>query len=115
MTCDVICIRFKGRKYVLTDNSLESSPIATAKAYAEGKCSYAHLYADGTISRFGKRIGTRDDIEVLGTGKVKIKAGSLWNLPTMADLIGESPDPSWLAGMKKREVDRFYGQDPRHV
>lgn len=27
--------------------------------------SYAHLYEDGTIWRFGEQIGTREDIEVL--------------------------------------------------
>ncbi len=63
-------IRFQGREYLFTGDSLEEGgSITTAEAFSEGTCSYAHLMRDGTVMRFGDSIGHRDEIEVLGDAK----------------------------------------------
>ena len=56
-------IKFQGRDYILTDPDATNSPIATIEQYQNGHTSYAHLYEDGTINRFGTPIGTKADIE----------------------------------------------------
>ncbi len=60
-------IRLQERDFIFPEEDLtEEGPIVTQYDYEHGKCSYAHLYSDGTIMRFHHKIGTREDIEVLG-------------------------------------------------
>lgn len=57
-------IRFQGRPnllLVLPGKKCEG-PICTPKQYSNGLLSFAHLYEDGTIKRFGKVIGKKEDI-----------------------------------------------------
>ena len=56
----MIAIEFEGRPYVLIGRT--EGAITTPEDYRQGQCSYAHLYPDGTIMRFGQAIGTRADI-----------------------------------------------------
>lgn len=66
-------ITFKGRRYVLVGSSLaEGGPIATEQQYRHGRCSFAHLYANGDVNRHGRVIGHRDDITDLGDCEIAI-------------------------------------------
>lgn len=58
-------ILFKGKEYFLIDTNISSKTgaIATKKQYVGGEASYAHLGEDGTVMRYGEKIGTVDDIE----------------------------------------------------
>ena len=61
-------IRFQGRRYLFTGDSLDQGgAITTREAYVHGEVSYAHLMTDGKIRRFGKIIGTWADIKILGS------------------------------------------------
>lgn len=61
-------VRFDGAEYVLTGESLEDGgAIATAEEYVKGLPSFAHLFPDGLVMRYGVQIGTRADVEVLET------------------------------------------------
>lgn len=53
-------IRFQGQKFVLVEGA-----IAYEEDYEEFRPSYAHLFEDGNIKRFGKIIGTKADIEFI--------------------------------------------------
>ena len=66
----VLRIRFQGTDYVLVGTLAEGGPIALEDDFRRGRVSYAHLYADGNISRYATSIGTRADIEVLGEADV---------------------------------------------
>lgn len=57
-------IEFKGKNYVLVGDLVDGA-IATRKQYENFECSYAHLYKDGIIRRFGIPIGTKEDIKVI--------------------------------------------------
>lgn len=59
-------VQFRGVEYVLVGDLEDGGPIALADDYRTGRCSFAHLYPDGHISRFGAAIGTRDDLTDLG-------------------------------------------------
>jgi hypothetical protein len=56
-----------GEIFVLIGDLDSGGPIATVDAYQNFDVSYAHLYPNGAIMRYGKQIGTRDDIELLPT------------------------------------------------
>lgn len=65
-------IVFQDERYIL----VEDGAIATEEQYVHGWCSYAHMYADGTIKRHGEVIGTRADITILGPANdVEIDVG----------------------------------------
>ena len=51
---------FKGKAYLLVGGAL-----TTAWHFRHGRPSFAHLYPDGTIKRYGKQIGTRKDLKFL--------------------------------------------------
>lgn len=58
-------IRFKGRPYLLLQlpgSKVCEGPILTPRQFSKGLLSFAQLYADGTIKRFGKVIGSKEDI-----------------------------------------------------
>ncbi len=58
-------IKFNGLDFILTTPNDSDSPITTIDTYKKGECSYAHYYSagEGTIMRFGDKIGTTKDIE----------------------------------------------------
>lgn len=57
-------LRFKGQEFILIlEAGREGGAITTHELYENFAPSFAHLYPDGTIRRFGKIIGTRQDIE----------------------------------------------------
>ena len=56
-------IKFQGQDFILTSPNDNSSPIVTVEQFQKGHTSYAHLYEDGTIKRFGALVGTKADIE----------------------------------------------------
>jgi hypothetical protein len=87
MKLKVLRIRFQGREFVLTSNMM-SGPIATPEAYADGEASYAHLFKNGEIKRFGELIGTKDDIEVLGPSTVDINNAA-------EGIVNMFTHPSW--------------------
>ena len=70
-------VRFKKRVYVLAGDLATGGAIATRHEYRHGLCSFAYLHADGAIKQYGKQIGTRDDLTVLGTCDIKPAADSL--------------------------------------
>jgi hypothetical protein len=77
-------IRFKGQDYILVDGA-----IATVAAFQVGECSYAHLYEDGTIKRFGEIVGHRKDIEYVGEVDVDV--------PDISEaLFNTISHPSWF-------------------
>lgn len=57
-------IRLHGVIYRLIGTA-EDGAIATDEQYEAGEMSYAHLYPNGEVWRFGQRIGTRKDWEIL--------------------------------------------------
>ena len=74
-------IRFKGREYLFSGNSLdEKGFIATRTQFENGHCSYAHFYPGEGVLRFGEKIGDREDIEILGDAEAGMKPGALLNM-----------------------------------
>lgn len=62
----LIKIKFKGEDYVFVgDSELMNGAIATKEDFESFNPSYAHLYEDGVVRRFGNPIGTKEDIKVL--------------------------------------------------
>ena len=58
-------VLFEGKEYLfLTDDGL-SGPLATPDNYRHCETPYAHVYADGTIIRYGKHLGWRDELREL--------------------------------------------------
>ncbi len=53
-------IRFQDREFVLIEGAL-----TTEQNFIHGRQSYAHLFEDGIIRRFGRDIGRQEDIEFL--------------------------------------------------
>jgi hypothetical protein len=54
-------IKFQGRAYLLIGSKTDGA-IATRHQYANFKDSYAHLFPDGIVRRYGKEIGRAEDI-----------------------------------------------------
>lgn len=96
-------IRFQGKKYLFigTEHDLREGDgaIATKEAFECGECSYAHLMPDGRVMRFLKQIGTREEIELIGSGEAHPRPGAVanvffsdtWNDPAAA--IKKGPQP----------------------
>jgi hypothetical protein len=55
-------ILFKGSRYWM----FSSGAIATPRNFPHPRSSYAHLFPDGSIMRYGEVIGSESDIERLG-------------------------------------------------
>lgn len=63
----VLKIRFQEIEYILVGDSLsDGGAIATQEQFENGKCSFAHLWADGNIVRYGQLIGNVGEIEITG-------------------------------------------------
>jgi hypothetical protein len=60
-------IRFQDQDFLFAGDSLEQGgPITTDEAFGNGTASYAHLFKDGIVRRVGKKLGTVDQIQVIG-------------------------------------------------
>ncbi len=77
-------VRFKGNEYLLIDGC----SITTTEAFSRGECSFAHLFEDGTIKRFGETIGHRSDLVEVGECEVELQ--STW----LDGLLGDT----WIQG-----------------
>lgn len=75
-------ILFQGKEYVLVADSLdEAGAICTREQYENGTTSFAHYYADDRgIKQFGKKIGERSDIQILGDSDVQMTLGGAINV-----------------------------------
>ena len=58
-------ISFQGKEWVLVGTSEHGGAIATKQAFEHGDESYAHLYSNGEIRRYGEVIGSHADITFL--------------------------------------------------
>lgn len=58
-------VSFKGLVLILV--GLDDGPLATKEQYANFLPSFAFLHKNGVISRFGKAIGTAEDLTILGS------------------------------------------------
>ncbi len=75
-------IKFKGKEYILTNNEGPSA-ITTIEAFRGGTVSYAHLYEDGYVIRYGMVIGTEKDIERIGEVEINsLEPEATFNLLT---------------------------------
>lgn len=82
----MIKVKFQSNEYYLI-TGLVDSPIATKEAYENGTASYAHLFPNGQIKRFGEVIGNKKDLEILEEVEdLQPKSFAMANIFT---------DPSW--------------------
>lgn len=58
-------IEFQGCHYLLIGTLNDGGAISTPEQYANFEPSYAHLNADSRVMRYGRQIGTRDEIQIL--------------------------------------------------
>lgn len=76
-------IVFEGKDFILVDGA-----ITTKERFENGTVSFGHLYVDGTIKRFNKVIGTKDDITFTNQ---YIEASSSFDFNRFLDgIFGES-------------------------
>lgn len=62
-------VRFHEEEYLLVNGAL-----TTADAFSKGEASFAHVYRDGVVRRYGEEIGRVEEIEVLREApKMKIE------------------------------------------
>ena len=59
-------VRLHGETYIFIGDPGIDGAIAKPEEYAHGRPSYAHLYEDGRVRRFGEVIATTEDLEWLG-------------------------------------------------
>lgn len=72
-------IKFKGQEFILVGE--RDGAIATKYQYQHGLCSYAHLYPNGEINRYGQVIGTIKDIEFGEEVEVEMVDDAWDNMP----------------------------------
>lgn len=65
-------VRFQNKEYVLSGTLENGGPIATPEQMRTFSPSFAHLFSSGKIMRHGGQIGTRDDLEVIGTDDTEV-------------------------------------------
>lgn len=77
-------IKFKGEEYLFGGDSLdEDGFIAKREDYEKGIVSYAHYFPDRGVLRFMRKIGDREEIEVIGEGEADVQIGeALTNMLT---------------------------------
>ena len=51
--------------YLLIGDLKNGGAIATKEQYENFECSFAYLCPNGMIRRFGRTIGTRDDLKII--------------------------------------------------
>ena len=80
-------VRFGNEEWILVpDPDGGGGALTTLDAYSAGSCSYAHVFADGRIMRFGAQVGTREDLTDLGEiEEPDATAVGLFNMLTNAD------------------------------
>lgn len=80
-------IRFQDREWLLVGDLESGGAIATDEDFVLGRASYAHLFSDGEILRYGLAIGSVSDIEVIDE--------HYQPEPTPATMLGCMLDESW--------------------
>lgn len=80
-------IKFKNKIYLLVGDMEKGGAIATKKQYQNGYMSFAHLFPEGNIKRFGKIIGTREDVQDMGKIKIQPKI----NVSDLFDIFFQNP------------------------
>ena len=69
-------IKFKEEDYILVGEGA----ITTENQYKHGRISFCHLGEDGIVRRYGKEIGTKNDIEYGDEMEVEIAEDAWENL-----------------------------------
>ena len=84
-------IRFQDREYEFIGDSLnDGGSIAAPGDYERGRCGFAQLQTNGDILRYGKVIGTINDIKIIKeVDYPKTKISAFFNMLF---------DPSWPWG-----------------
>lgn len=78
-------MRWRGKRWLLFGDLITGGPIATRQQYRHGLASEAHLMADGSIMRFHRKIGQREDLTVLGS--VRAPKAGLTAVAAMLDAL----------------------------
>lgn len=90
----MLMIMFQGREYLFVGDDLDASgAIATVADFRAGRVSYAHYYPHdgGYVNRYGKRIGEKADIAVIGPADLEPQTRE-----EMVDAIATMlTDPGW--------------------
>lgn len=74
-------IRFKGTEYLFKGDSLdESGFIATRNQYENAQTSFAHYYPGLGIMRFNEKIGSAEDIEIIGDANISMDPDAAENM-----------------------------------
>lgn len=70
MTREYPVVEFFGRRFLLIGSPFEDDgtgwPLATREQYNNFRPSYAHLFPDGRVLRYGVEIGTASDVRLTG-------------------------------------------------
>jgi len=94
-------IRLFGNDYVLVGDLETGGAISTVEQLENFECSFAHLKSNGDIMRFQTKIGTRDDIELVGEDvEIKIKADAEKVLESMFDPL------EWMRTEREKDVPK---------
>ena len=85
----MLVVRFKDQEeYLFVGADLDrGGALASSADYQAGRCSFAYLFPDGRVLRFGEIIGSRADLKVVGQREVGVDP--------MGILRGLLFDPSW--------------------
>lgn len=83
-------VRFQGNEYLLIGDLDSGGPLATREQYTAGECSFAHLFPDGRILRFGEQIGTQADL-VFCEGNAPQAPPAIASDSTAPDNEGDDP------------------------
>lgn len=86
-TASAVRVRLHDAEYLLFGDLATDGSISTADDFRAGRASFAHLFQDGFVRRFGKVIAERADLEVLGEAQV--------DFDPVETLVGCLTDPSW--------------------
>lgn len=79
-------IRFQGEEYLFIGGE-NYAALTTAERYSNGVSSYAHLFPNGQIKRYGEVIGTKEEIEFLGEAELPDM--------TIGGVVNLLSHPSW--------------------
>lgn len=86
-------IRFQGQEWLLVGD--RDGAITTEAWYQAGECSYAHLFPDGAILRFGEEIGRIDEVEFGDPVEIYASAGAMAFVKCYQRSLNILTHPSW--------------------
>jgi hypothetical protein len=86
-------VRFKGVEYLFGGESLDQDGfVATREQYESGEASFAHWFLDRGLMQHGKKIGSREDLELIG--EAEAQCGGNYPLGAIVNILTH---PSWNA------------------